>query len=71
MPDVPVRVALVRTLTDWRRHAGVLLFVLAVVGAAAFVGTTAAYFAAGLIVFSTWMIWFVVTGVRFLRILGV
>jgi len=70
MVDVPVRVALVRTFRDWPRHAGTLAFVLATVAAAAYLGTTTAYFAAGLIVFSTWMIWFVATGVSFLRILG-
>ena len=66
-----VRGAFVGALGDWRRHAAALLLVAAAYAAAAAVATDVAYYAAGLVAFSVWMGWFVLTGVRFLRLLGV
>lgn len=69
--DVPVKVALVQVLTAWRRHAGAVTLVLVGYGAATYVGTPMAYYAAALVAFCTWMAWFVSTGAEFLRVLGV
>ncbi len=70
MADVPVRVAVRRAVTDPRRTVGAVGLAVLAVGAAAAVGTGVAYFAAGLVVFTVWMAWFVATAVAVLRTLG-
>ena len=69
--EVPVRVAVVRALTDWYRNAAALALVAGTYGVAATLGTSIAFFAAGLVVFTVWMAWFVMTVVDALRLLGV
>jgi hypothetical protein len=59
--------ALVEALRDRRRNAGALAFAVAVLAAAAFVGSPAAYFTASLVVFSTWMAWFVLTCIEWVK----
>jgi ABC-type siderophore export system fused ATPase/permease subunit len=53
--------ALVAALRDRRRNVSAFLFAVGVLAAATLVGSTAAYFAASLIVFTVWMVWFVLT----------
>lgn len=71
MADVPVRVALVTALKAWKRHAAALAVVVVAFGTASLLASQMAYYAAALVAFTTWMAWFVFTGVEFLRVLGV
>ncbi|PSP75647.1 hypothetical protein BRC81_14770 [Halobacteriales archaeon QS_1_68_20] len=71
MTDVPVRVALVAALKGWKRHAAALLLIALAYGAASMLSSQVALYAAALVAFTTWMAWFVFTGVEFLRVLGV
>lgn len=71
MTDVSVRVALVTALKGWKRHAAAILVVLLSFGVATLLSSQVALYAAVLVAFTTWMAWFVFTGVEFLRILGV
>ncbi len=69
MADATVENAFLRALTGWRRNAVALGIVLIAFGIATFVGASVAYYAAILITFTTWMAWFVSTGVEFLQIM--
>ena len=62
------RTALLAALSDWRRNAGALLAVAAVVGPAAAVGTREAYYLAALVVFTIWMVWFVLAGIDWVKL---
>ncbi len=71
MTDVSVRVALATALKGWKRHAAALAVIFLAFGAASVLSSQVAYYAAVLVAFTTWMAWFVFTGVEFLRVLGV
>lgn len=60
--------ALVAALRDWRRNVASLLSVVAVLVVAALVGTKMAYYTASLIVFTVWMVWFVLTGIEWVKL---
>lgn len=61
------RAALVEALSDWRRNVSALLFVVVVLIVAAAIGSSIAYYTAALVVFSTWMVWFVLTGIEWVK----
>lgn len=67
MSHRPARTALATALDDRRRHALALALVLLTVGVAALLGSAVGWYAAGLVVFTVWMVWFVLTGIAFLR----
>lgn len=67
MSNRPGRTALVAALADGRRHLGALVAVAVVFGVARSFGSTGAYYAASLVVFTIWMVWFVLTAVEWLR----
>lgn len=59
--------AVVAALKDWRRHA-LALAVIGVAGVAAvLIGSREAVYAAGLIAFSVWMVWFVMTAIEWVK----
>jgi hypothetical protein len=60
--------ALIEALRDWRRNVGALLSVVAVLAAAALVGTKLAFYTASLIIFTVWMVWFVLTGIDWVKL---
>lgn len=70
MTDRSVRAALVVSLRAWKRHAGALAVVVVAFAAAFLLASDVAFYAAALVAFTTWMAWFVLTGVHFLRLLG-
>lgn len=59
--------ALIEALRDWRRNTAALLGVVGILAVAALVGTKIAYYTAALIVFSIWMVWFVLTGIEWIK----
>ncbi|MFC6964052.1 hypothetical protein [Halocatena marina] len=59
--------ALIEALRDWRRNVSTLVFVVVVLAGATFIGSREAYYAASLIIFATWMIWFIVTGIEWIK----
>lgn len=61
MSSRPGTAALVEALRNWRRNVGAVLFAVAVLAAATLVGSKGAYYAASLLVFTAWMVWFVLT----------
>lgn len=67
MSNQPARTALVEALGDWRRHAAALAVVAAAFGLAAVHGSGVAYYGAGLVAFSVWMAWFVLTCIEWVR----
>lgn len=67
MSSQPARAAVVAALSDWRRHAVALAVVAVGFGAAAAAGSAGAYYGAGLLAFTVWMAWFVLTTIDFLR----
>lgn len=60
--------ALIEALRDWRRNVAALFSVVAVLAVASFVGTKMAYYTASLIVFTVWMVWFVLTGIDWVKL---
>lgn len=68
MTEYPARAALIEALWDWRRNAAALVAVVGAFGVAAVVGTGPAFFAAGLVAFTVWMAWFVLTTVEWVRL---
>lgn len=60
--------SLIEALRGRRRNGAALGFVAATVAAAALVGTKEAYYVAGLVVFSTWMLWFVLAGIEWVKL---
>lgn len=67
MSDYTGTTALIEALRDWRRNISALLFVVAVLAGATLVGSKEAYYLASLVVFSTWMVWFVLTGIEWVK----
>lgn len=70
MTEESVRDAFVVSLKAWKRHAGALAVVVVAFVAASLLASDVAFYAAALVAFTTWMAWFVLTGVQFLRLLG-
>lgn len=60
--------ALIAALRDRRRNVAALCSVVSVLAIAALVGTKEAYYLASLIVFTIWMVWFVLTGIEWVRL---
>jgi hypothetical protein len=67
MAEYTGKTALVEALRDWRRNVGALVVVVAVLAGAAFVGSKEAYYTAALVVFTIWMVWFVLTGIEWVK----
>lgn len=67
MSDPTGTSALVEALRDRRRNLGALGFAVAVLAVATLVGSRVAYYAAALILFSTWMAWFVFTCIEWVE----
>lgn len=67
MSGRPGRTALVEALGDWRRHAAAVAVAAAALGAAALVGSRVAFYGAALVVFTVWMVWFVLTAIEWVR----
>ena len=67
MTKHPAQAALVEALADARRNGVALGLAGAALGSAVLLGTDEAYFGAGLVVFTVWMGWFVLTAVEWLR----
>jgi hypothetical protein len=65
MSSHPGTAALVEALRDRRRNLGAVLSAVAAVAVATLVGSKAAYYAASLIVFTVWMVWFVLNCIEF------
>ncbi|MFC7229260.1 hypothetical protein N0B31_17810 [Salinirubellus salinus] len=61
------REALRGALADWPRHGAALVVALSAVAVALLVDTPSARYGAGLIVFSVWMAWFVLTAIAFVE----
>ncbi len=59
--------ALIDAVSAWRRNVGALLAVVAVLAAATVVGSKEAYYLASLSVFTIWMVWFVLTGIEWIK----
>ncbi len=68
MPAKTGAAALKEALSDWRRNTGALLSAAVVVAAAWTVGTNEAYYLAALILFTIWMVWFVLAGIDWVRV---
>ncbi|MFB6197099.1 MAG: hypothetical protein ABEI52_02355 [Halobacteriaceae archaeon] len=66
--NVPVYRGLAIALNDWRRNVIAILIVVISYGFAVIIGSNLALYAAALIAFSTWMGWFVLTGVEFINL---
>jgi hypothetical protein len=65
--EQPARSALAAALGNRRRHLLALGVVVAGFAAAAAVDTSVAFYAAGLVAFSVWMLWFVLTTIDWIR----
>ena len=61
------REALADALADRRRHGAALLLVAVALGIAFVLDTPSARYGAGLVVFSVWMGWFVLTCIAFVE----
>jgi hypothetical protein len=59
--------ALKRALQDRRRNSAALLSAAAVLGSGLLVGTREARYLAALILFTIWMVWFVLTGIEWVK----
>lgn len=59
--------ALIEALRDWRRNTAALLSIVVVLAIATLIGTFMAYYTASLIIFSIWMVWFVLTGIEWVK----
>jgi hypothetical protein len=63
----PARTALAASLRSWRRHLLAALVVAVAVAVAVAVGSRVALYAAVLVAFAVWMLWFVLTAVEWIR----
>lgn len=54
-------------LADWRRHAGAIAVIAAAFGVAALIADPVAQYAAYLVTFAVWMVWFVLTTIEWIR----
>lgn len=68
MSNRPAEAALLEALRDRRRNGGAIGFVVLAVGVAAMIGSSGAYYAAGLIAFTIWMAWFVLMTIDWIRV---
>lgn len=68
MSSRPAEAALLEALRDRRRNGGAIGIVLIVFGVAALVGSSGAYYAAGLIAFTIWMAWFVLMTIEWIQL---
>jgi len=59
---------LLAALGDWKRNAVAFAAIVAVFGGAALTSSQVALYGAGLVAFTIWMGWFVLTGAEFLEI---
>lgn len=62
------RSALLTALRDWKRNALAFAAIVVVFGGAAWTSSQIALYGAGLVAFTIWMAWFVLTGADFLEI---
>ena len=62
------KAALKVALSDWRRNAAALLAAGVVLAGAVVVGSNEAYYLAALILFTIWMVWFVLAGIDWVRV---
>lgn len=60
--------ALKIALSDWQRNGAALLAAAVTTAAALYVGTREAYYLAVLILFTIWMVWFVLAGIDWVRV---
>jgi hypothetical protein len=67
MSDHTGTTALVAALRDRRRNLGAAGFVLAVLAVAMVVDTRIGYYTASLFVFVTWMVWFVLVAIEWIK----
>lgn len=67
MSERTARGALREALADWRRHAGALAIVVAAFAAAAVISRPEAQYAAYLLTFCVWMMWFILTTIEWVR----
>lgn len=67
MSNRPAEAALLDALRDRRRNGGAIGLVLLAFGVAALIGSSGAYYAAGLITFTIWMAWFVLMTIEWIR----
>jgi hypothetical protein len=64
----PGSAALLEALRDWRHNVSAVLFAVGVLAVATHVGTKGAYYAAGLLIFTAWMAWFVLTCIEWVTL---
>lgn len=67
MPEHTGETALVEALRDRRRNTAALLGIAVTLAIATVIGTNVAYYTAVLIVFSIWMIWFVLACIEWVK----
>jgi uncharacterized membrane protein YdbT with pleckstrin-like domain len=67
MSDRPAETALREALTDWRRNLAALAVVALMFGVAALTSSAGIRYGAGLIAFTVWMAWFVLTAIDWIR----
>lgn len=67
MSSRPGTAALFAALRDRRRNATALVVALAAIALAVVAANDLAYYAAGLVVFAVWMVWFVMTAIEWVR----
>lgn len=67
MSSRPGTTALLAALRDRRRNATALAVALTAIGVAGVAANDLAYYAAGLVVFAVWMVWFVMTAIEWVR----
>jgi uncharacterized membrane protein YdbT with pleckstrin-like domain len=65
--DRPARRALATSLRNWHRHLAAVVAAAAGFAVAAAVDTAGAFYAAALLAFVVWMLWFVLTAVDWIR----
>lgn len=59
--------ALIEALSNWRRNVSALLFAVVTLAVAAVIGSSIAYYTSALLIFMTWMVWFVLTGIDWVK----
>lgn len=67
MSDYTGTTALIEALRDWRRNLSALGFAVVVLAGASLFGSKEAYYVAALLIFTTWMLWFVLTGIEWVK----
>lgn len=68
MSNRPARSALNTAVRDRRRNGGALLAVGITFAVAFLIGSSGAFFTAGLITFTIWMAWFVLMAIEWIRL---